>query len=115
MPHVSKEARRAYNKRYYHDGPGKAKAKTSQLALKLETFEAYGGAYCVQCGFADHRALNLDHIGGGGEIDRNQPGSRTIYYRLKREGFPAGFQVLCANCNSIKKYTHNEFTGPRGS
>lgn len=110
MPHKNRAERLAYMKKYYYDGPGKTKHQAYHLSIKLAAFAAYGGAYCVQCGFDDHRALNLDHIAGGGTQDRRESlGSNTIYLRLKKDKYPEGFQVLCANCNSIKKYTNNEF------
>ena len=113
MPHKDLEARKAYRRNYYYNGPGREKHAAYHLALKLAAFEAYGGARCLKCGFSDHRALNLDHINGGGSIQRRESPSNTIYLLLKREGYPAGFQVLCANCNSIKKHTNREFTGPK--
>ena len=114
MPHKNPAAKRAYNHKYYHEGPGRQQHQAYQLELKLATFNAYGGCKCARCGFADHRGLNLDHIAGGGTIDRITSPSRTIYLKLKRLNYPPGFQVLCANCNSIKKYENNEFKGPRG-
>jgi hypothetical protein len=115
MPHKDPEARKAYNKNRYHNGAGKAEHQVYQQRLKQEVFTAYGGPVCVYCGFDDIRALQLDHINGKGEQDRlSHSTSRTIYARLKRDGFPAGFQVLCANCNFIKRSTNNECTGPNG-
>lgn len=116
MPHKDRAARKAYCKKYYYDGPGKTKHQVYHHNLKLAAFAAYGGAKCIQCGFTDDRALNLDHIEGGGTQDRRESqGSNTIYLRLKKENYPAGFQVLCANCNSIKKYINNEFKRGRTS
>lgn len=109
MPYKNLEDRRAHTKRYYNDGPGKEQHRIYHLALKLSCFDAYGGPVCKHCGFTDHRALNLDHIAGGGNIEREASSSNTIYLKLKKLNYPPGYQVLCANCNSIKKYTNNEW------
>lgn len=114
MAYKDPQKRKARSKQYYEEEGGREKHQAYHLSLKLAAFEAYGGIHCVWCGFHDHRALNLDHIEGGGSRHRRESPSHTIYLLLKREGYPRGYQVLCANCNSIKKYTHNEFRGPRG-
>ena len=61
------------------------------------------GAECVKCGFRDLRALQLDHINGGGNKDPKARRSSTYYHNLLRnpkETF-LKFQILCANCNWI--------------
>jgi hypothetical protein len=74
--------------------------------LKREVFDAYGGM-CICCGEAELIFLTLDHIDGQGAKDRqrhkgNGASGRSLYYRLKREGYPKTFQILCANCNWAK-------------
>ena len=59
------------------------------------------GGKCIKCGFTDARALQFDHIKGG--IGRNRP---TGWKRWKwlNEAIERGeIQLLCANCNMIKK------------
>ena len=71
-------------------------------ALRIETFNAYGGCRCACCGETEMIFLSLDHINGGGNADRKQMGANGghKFYRVLRDrGFPAGFQVLCMNCN----------------
>lgn len=79
--------------------------------LKDAVFEALGGC-CIQCGFDDERALQIDHINGGGSKERKDPGfSRTNHNRRVLQSFLAGenkYQLLCANCNWIKRYENNE-------
>lgn len=61
------------------------------------------GGKC-SCGFSDPRALQIDHINGGGHDDRRRFGGRwRIYYEFISEN-PTLFQVLCANCNAIKRF-----------
>lgn len=80
--------------------------------LKTEIFKHYSEdkMCCVKCGFSDIRALQLDHIyDNGSEHRRLIGGVRTRaggqYYRwLRKNKFPEGYQVLCANCNWIKEH-----------
>jgi hypothetical protein len=65
---------------------------------------------CQRCGFSDERALSIDHIKGDGKHRRNPMNSGyALYQRLRREGFPEGFQVLCANCQAIKRRENEEW------
>jgi hypothetical protein len=72
---------------------------------KRRVMERYGGAKCVICGDARLCALDLDHIHGSGNAHREVLGisGSDFYYWIEREGYPPGYQVLCANCN-WKKY-----------
>jgi hypothetical protein len=65
---------------------------------------------CMRCGFNEHlSALSIDHIdGNGNEMRKNIKGHHRIYYWLKNNGFPKGFQVLCMNCQFIKRYENKE-------
>jgi len=70
------------------------------------------GNKCVRCGFDDIRALQLDHIEGDG-----YKYSKETYYRRLQSiiTHPERVQVLCANCNWIKRYEekkHNLDTSP---
>lgn len=67
------------------------------------------GNKCVKCGFSDPRALQVDHINGGGSIEKKKT-TRTfskmiIESVLKEEN---KYQLLCANCNWIKRYENHE-------
>jgi len=69
------------------------------------------GHVCVRCGFFDKRALQFDHIFGGGTKElkkfHNQVGRRKYYTEHPIEA-KRKLQVLCANCNSIKKTENSE-------
>lgn len=72
----------------------------ARLVLKTEVFEAYGGLKCVNCGFDKNiDCLQMDHVDGGGRKHLEEIGQSQLYIWLKRNNFPAGFRVLCANCN----------------
>lgn len=62
------------------------------------------GAVCVHCGFdRDRRALQIDHVHGGGSSETRLLGSNTKKFYDKVLANPADYQILCANCNTIKR------------
>jgi hypothetical protein len=80
------------------------------------------GDKCISCGFSDWRALQIDHINGGGHRDRirrcGKKGMGKVggsqYYRYILRQIKLGskdYQLLCANCNWIKRYEKNEGYG----
>lgn len=78
--------------------------------LKRECFERYGGAVCSCCGETELAFLCLDHVDGKGNAHRKQIdpkhgriGGQAMYQWCKKNGYPSGFQVLCANCNHGKQ------------
>jgi hypothetical protein len=64
------------------------------------------GAKCIKCGFTDKRALQIDHIYGGGTKE-NKTISRHRMSKNILSNAP-GYQLLCANCNAIKRYESKE-------
>lgn len=94
--------------RYYGDheenkAKAAAKARVKHRETRAEVLSAYGGK-CNCCGESESAFLVMDHIDGGGNAHRKEQNSgRAIYHWLKRNGYPDGFQVLCANCNMAKE------------
>ena len=85
----------------------KAKAKRKQL--KLEVLSHYSpDLKCGSCGFSDVRSLSIDHIKGNGTKHRKEIGNVDFYQWIKKNNFPKGFQVLCFNCQWIKRVEDNE-------
>ena len=88
------------------------KTKTDMIyyALRTKLMNLLGTA-CVRCGFTDMRALCLDHINGGGHKEFLKYTGAAIYrYYLKDPNLAKGnLQILCANCNSIKRFEKREF------
>ena len=77
-----------------------------RLQKRLAILQFLGGK-CVKCGFSDYRALNIDHINGGGTREsRIYKSQAQKYERIKAN--PHLFQLLCANCNSIKVWENDE-------
>lgn len=64
------------------------------------------GGKCIKCGFSDERALQVDHIDGGGAQERKKGNSSTFYLKILKG--TKGYQLLCANCNWIKRVENHE-------
>jgi hypothetical protein len=65
------------------------------------------GGRCMRCGFDDPRALQVDHVSGGGSKEHALIGTGGVASRVLR-GDP-GYQLLCANCNWIKRVENREY------
>ena len=87
----------------------KLKMKEKRLLL----FDILGGRICIRCGYSnDTRALTFDHVRDDGHEDRKiHYGGYGFYtfYTKNPEIAKSNLQVLCCNCNSIKKYESMEF------
>lgn len=110
-------------KEYFRKTSGKGKTASRQLRpectecsnnaagrrlaeIKRQVIEHYtNGSMACQCGFSDIRALSIDHISGGGNKER-QAGRTGYAYYLKHR--PTNVQVLCMNCQFIKRHENGE-------
>jgi len=79
-----------------------------QHKIRLEALIHYSEEppKCSTCGITDLDVLCLDHINGDGYKDKKR--KNNISYNLRKEGYPTGFQVLCANCNLKKAKQQKE-------
>jgi hypothetical protein len=64
------------------------------------------GDKCALCGFSDWRALQIDHVNNNGYQHRRKYNcGSNAYYNNILENIDSGeYQLLCANCNWIKRY-----------
>ena len=74
--------------------------------LRQEVIKKLGGK-CVRCGFTDVRALQVDHVNGGGTREKKSLSSLAFTHRIL-EDTKGNYQLLCANCNWIKRYEKKE-------
>ena len=99
----------------------KGKATISRLKIdyhqrtRLKAIEILGGKCCnpdclVPGGCADYRCLQFDHINGGGTKEIHSYGSAHVprFIVSNPEEAMKRYQLLCANCNWIKRATHGE-------
>ena len=70
------------------------------------------GGKCSSCGYADRRAIQIDHVHGGGSkerTERRRSGRAQYSVREVRESWrkkEGKYRLLCANCNCIERQNH---------
>lgn len=84
------EKKRAYERAY--------KLRLRHAAL------AFYGPNCQCCGESQFEFLGIDHIEGGGTAHRKALNGTHLNQWLAKNKYPAGFQVLCHNCNLAKGF-----------
>ncbi len=118
---MSSEKKKAYNKEYMRKSrlanPSVHRERVIKCNTKLrkEILNALGGK-CVRCGFSDPRALQIDHVHGDGSHYRLARLQSHKYYRLILKAIQEGsqeYQLLCANCNWIKRAERKEYNYTR--
>jgi len=103
-PDPTAYARAEANRKAYRSKAGRGKAnlvaQRSTRKLRLEVYEAYGGAACSCCQETEYVFLTLDHIDSNGAADRKvYKTANGLLRALRAQGYPSGYRVLCFNCN----------------
>jgi len=121
----NKEKLRRYNQKYYQENRKKLieksikRSKKWSQKIKKEVLSHYSHKnypVCKKCGETDMRVLSIDHINGDGAKHRreifgeNKKSGRHFYKWLQENDYPDGFQVLCMNCQWIKRYENKELS-----
>lgn len=83
-----------------------------RASLRAEVIAKLGGC-CKRCGFADARALQVDHVNGDGFQERQENHSNHAHLRRVLADRQGRYQLLCANCNWIKRHENNEGPKPK--
>jgi RNase P subunit RPR2 len=87
-----------------------AARKALHYRLREAIFAALGNI-CCRCGFSDVRALQIDHVHGGGTQEfKKKKGTSYLYHVLKNLA-NGNYQLLCANCNWIKRFENKRERG----
>ena len=92
------------NPEYVREQVRKSRKKARTRALRIL------GDVCNHCGFTDVRALQIDHREGGGSAKRKHGGTAAINFDVPKH--PELYQLLCANCNWIKRVENKENVPP---
>jgi hypothetical protein len=105
MPYKDPQKRKSYQTKWQKANPIKLAmyARGFKQKVRLEIINLLGGK-CVKCGFEDVRALQVDHIKSVGQKNR----FRQQYLKQDIVKNPNLYQLLCANCNWIKRHENNE-------
>jgi hypothetical protein len=95
----------------------RAYVNLSRAKIKQAVFDKFGGRCSnPQCGWVNadgsrgclvSACLQLDHVNGGGKAERRLMGVDRIYRKALKD-FEATYQLLCANCNWIKRFERKE-------
>ncbi|AMM23207.1 hypothetical protein [Variovorax sp. PAMC 28711] len=101
---TARAQKREVMKRLRAENPDKYNAQSvaAKAREREQLFEMYGHV-CMRCGFSDKRALTLDHIKNNGNVERAELGERGVYRRAKASHQPGDYQILCMNCQFIKR------------
>ncbi|MFA5365960.1 MAG: hypothetical protein WC325_12325, partial [Candidatus Bathyarchaeia archaeon] len=92
-----------------YEKQGWLRMTTKDYKLKMQAFAILGNK-CTICGFDDPRALQIDHINGNGHTESRKIGLRAIRLKII-QGDTKNYQLLCANCNWIKRSENGEVGG----
>ena len=76
------------------------KARTT--ALREQIYDKLGHV-CCRCGFSDKRALQIDHVNGGGNQEHSEIKNPLKFLKKVLADTEGQYQILCANCNWIKR------------
>jgi len=104
----SKAARKAYMQSWYLKNQTAQRKRNNEYVIEIKTkCFALFGSKCKIYGFEDIRALQLDHINGGGHQEglQGQNLYRAILFGKRKTD---DLQLLCANHNVIKRFENKE-------
>lgn len=118
----SNEIARRSHQKWWDADPARAREvqRLNRERVRKQILELLGGVSCATCGFGDWRALHVDHRGGGGNRERVRGLPITVglglwkFRALIVKNVAAArrkYQVLCANCNWIKRHEAKECRG----
>lgn len=96
------------------NGRQETKWKLVHINRLRERALALLGNKCAWCGFTDVRTFHIDHVYGYGWLDRLMLNHQQRLMRVLE--IPSDYQILCANCNTIKaketdEFNHKKYTG----
>jgi len=106
---IAKKARKKWKAN--HRDQHREAQRVNRHRARLDTLRLLGGCHCAQCGFDDWRALQVDHVDGSGYADsRTKQNVHTFRKWVLNHLDEAKkfYQVLCANCNWIKRHENEE-------
>jgi len=116
--HYLKHTKRVLNRnnRWYFKNRQSRLKKMSEYHKKIydrarsDVFKILGNS-CSRCGFDDKRALQIDHVNGDGAKEKRNFNNNALSLLKRVVDKPKEYQILCANCNWIKRHENNEGGG----
>lgn len=107
------EKMRQYRKdwKIRHRDQNREAQRVNRHRVRIEVLRLLGSGKCAKCGFDDWRALQIDHVNGHGYAD-SRPKQNPHFFRKwvlnHLDEAKKIYQVLCANCNWIKRHENDE-------
>ncbi len=84
------------------------KRQSADIAKVKQEVYSKLGQVCRHCGFADKRALQIDHVNGGGNKEHKEISNAYSFLKKVATDATGSYQLLCANCNWIKRAEQRE-------
>lgn len=111
-----KSERNAASRNYYHAvlkvRPGFMASQSEKSRAKYRLLRdaacVHLGSVCTRCGFTDARALQIDHVEGGGKRELASLENKAYLEKVLVSVPGVSYQLLCANCNWIKRVENDE-------
>lgn len=103
----NKAPKRADGLRAWCKGCERRKAQEKIYDLRQKVYHKLGDS-CQRCGFADQRALQIDHVRGGGNKEHAEIKNNKVFLNKVLADSEGTYQILCANCNWIKRHENKE-------
>lgn len=108
------EYHKKYWKIYYKKNKSRLDTNTSKRYYEcLFKCLEYFGNKCKNCGITDKRVLQLDHVHGKRKKDSKLSNVNKLYIEISEGKYENEYQLLCANCNWIKRTTNKEWCSKR--
>jgi hypothetical protein len=105
-PEEWKQIKKEYHKKHYEsnkeDSLQKMHNYLSNRRREVLYWYSNGEMKCSRCGETHIEFLAVDHIHNNGRKERKENPGNAINYII-RNNFPDEYQVLCHNCNFIKR------------
>lgn len=125
MPFATKEKYNEYMKKYQRQNSkqNRNNARLYHHKLRLSLIKLLGSKCnckiknCCHkgiCGIKDLRCLQIDHINGNGAIERKRFKHKAVFHRFylnNPDKIKGELQLLCSNCNWVKRFNNNEGIG----
>lgn len=107
-----KVCKNSHDREIRRNGYTQFRERTNEYNVKYrQQILALLGGKCTRCNFEDWRALQIDHINGGGFVEDGHCRNSAAFYLKVLLDNTNSYQLLCANCNWIKRYENNEVRG----
>lgn len=111
------EEKRVYDRAYYlkHREAKLLRTREHMREVKREILSYYSNSKqpkCLWCGEDRIACLSIDHIDGDGASERRRLGYKSVsylYWWLRKQGYPEGYQTLCMNCQFVKRDANKEY------